>query len=551
MADQPTPRANAEDRIARVVTTPWFRKTAPKILPPLHRAMKRLTGGRFVPGAGLVLTTTGAKTGARRDTPLEAVPCGDGTWVIVGSNFAQDHHPAWTTNLIAHPDTEILIRGRTVAVRAELLSGRARDEAWEQALAHFGGWNAYTELTDREFRIFRLTPNTASCGRCPNCGGAGLRSFYRVASVPTNSVLLLESEAEARSFEFGDIDLGFCATCGFASNTAFDPTRIEHSDRYEPTQAFSPTFNEYHRRLAAELIEHHDLRDKLVVEIGCGNGEFIAMLCEMGPNRGIGYDPSHNPDRGPDPMPAGLEVVVDFYSEAYRDAGGDFVVCKMTLEHVHQTGEFLAMVRRSISDDATVFFQVPNASYVFDGLAFWDVPYGHCSYFSAGSLARVFRRNGFAVEELETTYDDQHLTVVATPAATQTDSSLALEHDVEATARLVARFERDAAATVHRWKQRFADWSAAGKEVVLWGGGSKAVSFVTTLGLTDEILGAVDINPRKVGYFLAGSGHRILAPTELTAIEPDVVVVMNAVYEQEIEAQCHGDLGIDPEIVCL
>ena len=158
MAGQPKPRASADDRIARVVTKPWFRKTAPKILPPLHRGMKRLTRGRFVPGAGLVLTTVGAKTGARRETPLEAVPCPDGTWVIVGSNFAREHHPAWTTNLIAHPDTEILIRGRTVAVHADLLSGDERDEAWGRALAHFGGWHAYTELTDREFRIFRLTP---------------------------------------------------------------------------------------------------------------------------------------------------------------------------------------------------------------------------------------------------------------------------------------------------------------------------------------------------------------------------------------------------------
>ena len=103
MADQPKPRASADDRIAQVVTKPWFRKTAPKILPPLHRGMKRLTRGRFVPGAGLVLTTVGAKTGARHETPLEAVPCPDGTWVIVGSNFAREHHPAWTTNLIATP----------------------------------------------------------------------------------------------------------------------------------------------------------------------------------------------------------------------------------------------------------------------------------------------------------------------------------------------------------------------------------------------------------------------------------------------------------------
>ena len=158
MADQPKPRATADDRIAKVITKDWFRAVAPKVLPRVHRTMRRVTRGRFVPGAGMVLTTIGAKTGKRREIPLEAVPCPDESWIIVGSNFAQEHHPAWTTNLIANPDTEILVRGRTIPVHAELLEGDAREEGWQQALAHFGGWEAYKGITDREFRIFRLSP---------------------------------------------------------------------------------------------------------------------------------------------------------------------------------------------------------------------------------------------------------------------------------------------------------------------------------------------------------------------------------------------------------
>ena len=158
MSDTPKPRAGADDAIAKIVTKDWFRAVAPKVIPGMHRFMKRVTGGRFVPGAGLVLTTTGAKTGKRRETPLEAVPNPDGTWVVVGSNFAQEHHPAWTSNLIANPTCEILVRGTTMQATATLLEGDAREEGWQQALAHFGGWQAYTEITDREFRIFRITP---------------------------------------------------------------------------------------------------------------------------------------------------------------------------------------------------------------------------------------------------------------------------------------------------------------------------------------------------------------------------------------------------------
>lgn len=120
--------------------------------------MNRLSRGRFVPGAALVLHTTGAKSGLPRTTPLEATRGADGTWVLVGSNFAREFHPAWTSNLMANPECEIVVRGRRQAMTAELLEGEAREEGWQQALAHFGAWDAYTSITAREFRIFRLTP---------------------------------------------------------------------------------------------------------------------------------------------------------------------------------------------------------------------------------------------------------------------------------------------------------------------------------------------------------------------------------------------------------
>ena len=64
-----------------------------------------------------------------------------------------------------------------------------------------------------------------------------------------------------------------------------------------------------------------------------------------------------------------------------------------------EVGEFIATIRRSIGErpDTVVFFQIPNARYVLCDVAFWDIYYEHCSYFTPGSLARLFRRSGFEV----------------------------------------------------------------------------------------------------------------------------------------------------------
>jgi len=105
-----------------------------------------------------MLHTTGARSGQPRDTPLAAVPVEDGKLLVVGSNFASDTHPAWTANLIAHPDITVTFRGRTFPVSSRLLSGDERSQRWDTLLEWFPNWSDYTEVTDREFRVFELQP---------------------------------------------------------------------------------------------------------------------------------------------------------------------------------------------------------------------------------------------------------------------------------------------------------------------------------------------------------------------------------------------------------
>ena len=103
--------------------------------------------------------------------------------------------------------------------------------------------------------------------------------FHSAHGVPTNSCILLETRDEAVAYPKGDITLGFCDACGFVGNTSFEPALTEYSGRYEETQGFSPTFQKFHRDLADRVIERFGLQDREVLEIGCGKGEFMLLLC--------------------------------------------------------------------------------------------------------------------------------------------------------------------------------------------------------------------------------------------------------------------------------
>lgn len=130
-------------------------------MPPLERGMRTLTGGRMqLSGLGvptLVLHTIGAKSGLERDVVL--MYCPDGTDMLVtGSNFARDAHPAWTANLLAHPDVAVSRRGQRVDVRARLLDPDETERTWPKLERNWPGYRTYEVTAGRTLRVFRLSP---------------------------------------------------------------------------------------------------------------------------------------------------------------------------------------------------------------------------------------------------------------------------------------------------------------------------------------------------------------------------------------------------------
>jgi SAM-dependent methyltransferase len=386
---------------------------------------------------------------------------------------------------------------------------------------------------------------------CPSCGGKVGASFYALPAIPTNSCLLITDRKAALGFPVAPLRLSGCPNCGFIFNAAWEASRTVYSEAYEETQGFSPTFNAFHERLARDLIARHDLHGKRVVEIGCGKGEFLALLCRLGDNEGVGYDPSFVPSRLDAAAAGRARFIREFFDERTGPVSCDVLCCKMTLEHIPDVGRFIGMVRQALDGqkDTCVFFQVPNARRVLQDGAFWDIYYEHCSYFTAQSLSRLFERSGFAVDRVWTDYDDQYLMIEARPARVPTSSSA----DFSAIAEIrqcIEEFRQGVGASTTAWREHLRDVAVSGRRTVLWGSGSKAVAFLTTLGLNGEVASVVDINPFRHGRYLPVTGHEIISPDELSTAPPDLVVIMNSVYRDEIQKMLRAQ-GCDPEIRCL
>jgi hypothetical protein len=378
------------------------------------------------------------------------------------------------------------------------------------------------------------------------CDSPLLERFFVAPGLPALCNALWPTAGEAEAAATGDVALAVCTDCGMITNTTFDPGVFGYSPRYENSLHFSAVFQRYATGVAQRLVDRYDLKRVDILEIGPGSGDFLAMLCDLGENRGIGYDPSHDPSRAP-----AFHADVRIRAEEFPIDGstsGRLVCARHVLEHVPDPRSLLVAVRRSLDGpEAIAYVEVPDGGYLVEHVALWDVIYEHCHHFTAPALRRLMGAVGLEVIELGTSFGDQFLWVDSSrrePADRPIDRA-AVDAIVAAAHAFGRRSQRllDTAAGI------VADRSEAGP-VVLWGAGSKGVTFLNMVEGAERIEHAVDINPHKRGLRVPGSGHPVVAPSDLVEIRPSTAVVLNPLYVDEVSRQL-AELGLTTEVVTL
>jgi SAM-dependent methyltransferase len=367
---------------------------------------------------------------------------------------------------------------------------------------------------------------------CPACGGDDHCEVLRLSGVPVLPNAACASSGEARSVTRGDIDLAVCLCCGHLYNRTFDPGQLRYDARYENSLGFSPSFAAYAATLADRLTGRGWVKGRIVAELGSGPGEFLALLAERGAVAALGFDPSYDPQRMARPSHPAVRIEAGTYP-LDGSARPELLVARHVLEHLEEPVGVLSGIVDTLAPSAGAYLEVPNARSMVERFSLWDLIYEHPSYFAQGSLQRLLERAGLAVEECWSDYDDQFLCAAATPAK----ATLPAPHRGVDAAWLAAveSFGRAAQRLIDDERQRLAELGQRGP-VALWGAGSKGIMYCNLVAAEDA-LDVIDVNPRKNGTFVAGTGHEVNAPEGLRRREPTTVLVSNPLYAAEIRAQ--------------
>jgi len=343
------------------------------------------------------------------------------------------------------------------------------------------------------------------------------------------------SAEEARQFTRGDLLLAFCRTCGFVFNAAFDPNSLRYSVTYDSTQSYSPHFKRYLTKLAESLVAKYRLSDKVLIEVGCGKGEFLRLLCKDGRNRGIGFDPSYV---GPDNAEQGaVRFIRAFYDSQQTQYTPDFVCCRHVIEHVQSPLDMLRAVRQAIGNrmNSYVFFETPALPWILDTETFWDFFYEHCSYFTAESLTWAFEQAGFQVLEAHSAFDAQYICVEAKPALANRTAEPAIARCVPDLWSKIESFLARLKERMEACEEKIDFFNQAGG-CALWGAGAKGTTLVNLIDPENRrIRFLIDLNPAKQGKFVPGTGHQIVSPEYLKEQKGGItgIVNMNPNYLEE------------------
>ena len=379
---------------------------------------------------------------------------------------------------------------------------------------------------------------------CPVCNSSMVHSFLHRSEVPVHQNLVVASAAAAKAVTRGELDLVVCGDCGFVFNQAFDLARLAYGENYDNTQSCSDYFDTYLDGLVKDLVERQGVRNSTIVEVGCGKGHFLRKLVVFSGagNRGVGFDPSYV---GPDTdLDGQLTFRRCYYDNNCTDVAADVVVCRHVIEHVADPVTLLRAVRTALaqSPHARVFFETPCVEWILRNRVAWDFFYEHCSLFTAASLGEAFARSGFAVERVEHIFGGQYLWLEARVS----NAPLSAPPTRPQTARLALTYGADEDKLRRKLLEQLQQLRTRGK-VALWGAGAKGATLANLVDPDASLLDCVvDLNPNKQGGYIPGTGHPIVAPSDLVLRNVRSAVLMNPNYRQEnLQLLARADIDID------
>lgn len=379
--------------------------------------------------------------------------------------------------------------------------------------------------------------------QCPVCGSVELETMFTLHDIPVFVNVLADEYEEAIRADTGDQKLTLCSHCGFVFNADFVPEKVQYSQGYHAERRSSSAYRAHVDAVISQIQDVIPLSHITTLEVGCGTGEFLKAVRDkhLENVKLIGVDPSvesHTEDK--------IHFDGTLFDKDYLKSlqiKPDVIINRHMIEHVTNPLVLLEIFSQALSNGGVLYLETPRLDWILEHKTFFDFTYEHCSYFTDDFMRRLLEVAGFEIISCRFTYQEQYFSICAKARGN------------------LKTIEKVSSTEFNRIKEGFADMQKAydycknsyipSENDCIWGCSGKGVMWLNLMD-TYKISKAIDIDAAKWNHFVLKTGHEIVKPEKLIIYQPKRILVMNAMYMDEIRKMVSNMLPYNkPEVIAI
>jgi SAM-dependent methyltransferase len=351
--------------------------------------------------------------------------------------------------------------------------------------------------------------------KCPVCNQSNYEFVFSSSSTAVHRLKHFSNKEEAQKAPSGKMNYLYCKHCGAMWNASFDPNLIKYDSDYTLERGCSPFFLNHLEEMGDFVSSVLD-PDDAVIELGCGNGDFLKILEKRGINNLKGYDTTY---KGCDPRIKRQYLDINDYS----DSTTKVYALRHVIEHIHKPYEFLESLK-SASPHAWLFIETPLLEFIFDTVSFSDFYYEHCTYFSISTFKELFSEI-----QIRPCFNGQYICLMAKLNSLKPRDLL-----------LRCAKSGFTVPDFNGSRQLVKNFLETEKNLIVWGAGQNGIGFIEFSDPEMRYIShMVDINPLLHNQFVATTGIQILDPERLNDRSlfkgDETILVNNANYLNEVQ----------------
>ena len=348
---------------------------------------------------------------------------------------------------------------------------------------------------------------------CRVCGNNFFKeSLLRYENMPAVAQYLPDVESLGNDKGI-DIEVYQCSGCGLIQ---LNNNPVAYYKEVIRSATFSEEMKGFRLKQFKNFVEKYALKNKKIIEIGCGNGEYLSLIQQFGVEA---YGLEYSEESVKKCINQGLNVSRGFIENStymINNAPFDMFFMLNFLEHLPDPNSVLRGIRNNLSDNAIGIVEVPNFDMILKKNLFSEFTSDHLFYFTKETLSSTLRQNGFEIISCESVWHNYIISAVVKKRK-KLDVSQFYRHQL--------KLKKEVEEYVNRFK---------GKGVAIWGAGHQALAVISLIGLSNKIKYVVDSAPFKQGKFTPATHVPIVSSERLDTDPVDAIIVMAASYSDEV-----------------